>query len=101
MAPTAIDPSSYFSHRNADCGKNVLTKVFYQSLSKTLSYRNSELEKTKVLLLAPTGVAAIHIDGTTIHTDLNILVGRFEKHLPPLSDKMTSMLKNRLSEVKV
>ena len=101
MAPTSIDPSSYFSHRNADCGRNVLKKVFYQSLSKTFSYRNSELEKTKVLLLAPTGVAAIHIDGTTIHTDLNILVGRFEKHLLPLSDKMTSMLRNRLSEVKV
>ena len=78
-----------------------MTKVLYQSLSKTFSYRNSELEKAKVLLLAPTGVAAINIGDTTIHTGLNIPVGCFGKHLPPLSDKMRSMLRNRLSEIKV
>ena len=54
-----------------------------------------------MLLLTPAGVAAINIGGTTIHTGLNIPVWCFEKHLPPLSDKMRSMLRNRLSEVKV
>ena len=101
LAPTAIDPLHIFLTRNAGYGKNFLTKALYQSLSKTFSYRNSELEKAKVLLLAPAGVAAINIGGTTIHTGLNITVGCFGKHLPPLSDKMRSMLRNRLSEVKV
>ena len=101
MAPTAIDPLHIFLTGNAGCGKSFLTKVLYQSLSKTFSYRNSELEKAKVLLLAPTGVAAINMGGTTINTGLNIPVGCFGKHLPPLSDKMRSMLRNRLSEVKV
>ena len=68
---------------------------------KTFPYRNSELEETKVLLLALTGVASINIDGTTMHTGLNIPVGCFGKHLPPLSDKMGSILRNGLSEVKV
>ena len=40
---------------------------------KTFSYRNSELEKPKVLLLAPTGVAAINVDGA-IHSALHIPV---------------------------
>ena len=68
---------------------------------KTFSFRNSELEKTKVVLLAPTVVAPINIGGTTIHTGLNVPVGCFGKHLPPLSDKMRSMLRNRLFEVKI
>ena len=33
------------------------------------------LDKPKVLLVAPTGVAAVNIDGTTIHTSLGIPVG--------------------------
>ena len=91
LAPTAIDPLHTFLTGNAGCGKSFLTKVLYQSLSKTFSYRNSELEKAKVLLLGPTGVAAINIGGTTIHAGLNIPVGIFGKYLPPLSDKMRSM----------
>ena len=48
-----------------------------------------------MLLLAPTGITAINIGGTTIQTGLNIPVGCFGKHLPPVSDNMRSMLKNR------
>ena len=81
--------------------ESFLAKFLYQSSSKTFPYRNSELEETKLLLLALTGVASINIDGTTIHTGLNIPVGCFGKHLPPLSNKMGSILRNGLSEVKV
>ena len=101
MAPIAIEPLHIFLTGNAGCGKSFLTKVLYQSLSEAFSYRNSELEKAKVLLLAPTDVGAINIGGTTIHTGLNIPVGSSGKHLPLLSDKMRSMLRNKLSEVKV
>ena len=54
-----------------------------------------------MVLLAPTVVAPINIGGPTIHTGLNVPVGCFGKHLPPLSDKMRSMLRNRLFEVKI
>ena len=54
-----------------------------------------------MLLLARTGVVAINIGGATIHIGLNIPVRCFGKHLPSLSDKMRSMLRNRLSEVRL
>ena len=64
-----------------------LTKILYQSLTKTFFYRNSELKKTKVLLLAPAGRASINIDGTTIHTALQISVDYFGENLSNLNIK--------------
>ena len=101
LEPTAIDSLYIFLTGNAGCGKSFLREVLYQSLFKTFSFRNSELEKTRVVLLVPTVVAPINIVGTTIHTGLNVPVGCFGKHLPPLSDKMRSMLRYRLFEVKI
>ena len=60
-----------------------------------------ESEKPKVLLLAPTGVAAINIEGTTIHSGLGIPIGHHGKNVPRLGDKMRSKLRNKLSEVGV
>ena len=82
------------------CGKSFLTKILYQSLTKTFSYRNSELSKPKVLLLALTAIALVNIDGTTIHSGLHIPVGNFKKHFPALNDKMRSSLTNKFSVVK-
>ena len=53
---------------NAGCEKSFLMRVIYQSLIKTLSYGSTLVDKPKALLMAPTGVAAINIDGTTIFT---------------------------------
>ena len=52
-------------------------------------------------LLAQAGVATFSLNATTIHSDLNIPAWFFGKLLPSLSDKMRSMLKNKLPEVKV
>eukprot|EP00111_Clytia_hemisphaerica_P014066 TCONS_00041399-protein len=49
------------------------------------------------MLLAPTGVAAINIDGTTIHTGLGIPC----KNFIPLSDKQRTNLRLKLQEVSV
>jgi len=62
VLPVVVEPLHIFLTGNAGCGKSFLTKVVYQALTKTLSYRNSSLEKPKVLLVAPTGVAAINIE---------------------------------------
>jgi PIF1 helicase. len=51
-----------------------LIKTLYASVSKTLNFRTLSVEKPKVLLLAPTGVAAVNISGTTIHSGLGIPV---------------------------
>ena len=37
--------------------------------------------------MAPTGVAAVNIDGTTIHTALDIPIGSFGKNLHPWAIK--------------
>ena len=91
LSPVFIDPLHVFSTGNVGCGKSSLTKLLYQSLTKTFSYRTSELEKRKYLFLAPTGVISINVDGTTINTAVQIPVGYFEKILPSLNDKMRSM----------
>ena len=53
------------------------------------------LRKKRVLLFSPTGVAAVNIGGTTIHSALGI----HAKVFAPLNDKMRASLRNKLSEV--
>ena len=96
-----LEPLHIFLTGNAGCGKSFLMKVLYQSLTKILSYGNVSLDKSKALLMAPTGVAAINIDGATIHTALNIPISQFGKKLSPLSEKMRLSLRNKLSDLKV
>ena len=98
---TVVEPLHILLAGGECCGKSFLMKVMYQSLIKIFSYGNVSLDKRKVLLMAPIGVAAINNDGTTIPTALNIPVGHFGKNVPSLNDKMRSTLSNRLSDLKV
>ena len=41
-----------------------LTKTIHMSLTKTLMYKRRSQEKTRILSLAPTGVAAINTEGS-------------------------------------
>ena len=68
------------------------------SLCKVLIYKGSELEKPRILLLTPTGVAVINRNGTTIHSGLEINVGG---KLYPLSEQHRAALRNKLSEVRL
>ena len=54
---------------NGGCGKSFLVKCLYEALNKVLSY-NGDNSKTKVMLLASTGVATISINRITIYTGL-------------------------------
>ena len=67
--PLEHEPLHIFLTSNVGCEKSFLMRVIYQSLTKTLSYGNTLVDKPKALLMAPTGVAAINNDGTTIHID--------------------------------
>ena len=53
---------------------------------------HDELEKPRILLLAPTGVAAININGTTIHSGLRINVGG---KLYPLREQHRAALRKK------
>ena len=90
-------PLHLFITGSGGCGKSHLIKTVYHSLTKTLCSKNSD--KPKVLLLAPTGVAAINIEGMTIHSGLGIPIGHHGKHVPRLGDKMRSKLRSKLSEL--
>ncbi|XP_057310099.1 uncharacterized protein LOC130648095 [Hydractinia symbiolongicarpus] len=95
-----VTPLYIFLTGAGGCGKSHLIKTIYQAMSKVLSYKSKDLNKPKVFLVAPTSVAAININGTTIHTAFGIPVGHFGKNLPRLNDKRRSTLRNKLSELK-
>ena len=101
LIPSIIKPLYLFITGNGGCGKSHLAKTVYHSLTKTLSYHTGEPEKPKVLVLAPTGVAAVNVSGNTIHSGLGIPVGNFRKNIPKLNDKKRSALRHHLSEVQV
>ena len=58
-------------------------------------------ERIKVFLLAPTGVSAININGTTIHSALNIPTNCRSRNLPKVPDSERCELRNLLSEIQV
>ena len=94
-------PLHLFVTGGAGVGKSHLIKTIYQSLTKTLAYRSTDSSKKQVMLIAPTGVAAVNIQGSTIHSELGIPVGRYGKSIPKLSDKMRSSLRNKMSDLRV
>ena len=59
-----VKPFYVFITGGAEVGKSHLIKTVYMSLSKVLMYKGGELDKPRILLLAPTGVAAININAT-------------------------------------
>ena len=68
------------------------------SLSKALMYKGGDSKKPRILLLAPTRVAAVHINGTTVHCGLQINIGG---KMFPLNDRHRAILRNELSEVRI
>ena len=85
----------------ADVGKSHLKKTICMFLAKTFNLYSGSPDKPKVLILAPTGVAAINIDGTTINSGLSIPPYVNGYTLPRLSDSERGRLRNLYSDVLV
>ena len=77
----------------AGVGKSHLIKTIHMALNKLLLYKSRDSNKPRILLLAATGVAAININGRTIHTALAISIG---SKLVPLSDNQKVKLREKL-----
>ena len=91
-------PLHLFLSGNGGCGKSHLIKTINHSVSKLFLYQSGRPVKPRVLVLAPTGVAAININGTTIDSGLNIPC---RGKLMPLSDKNRAGLRNKYSKVQI
>ena len=96
------DPMYLFLTGSAGTRKSHVLTTIRHFLEKSLSYKAGEAGKERVLMLAPTGVSAVNVDGVTIHSALSISPDRnFGKCLPKLSDKMRCQLQNKYSELSV
>ena len=71
LKPEKINATHLFITGGAGSGKSHLIKTMYHTAVKTIQ-ASSNPDLPAVLLMAPTGVSAINIDGTTINTGLAI-----------------------------
>ena len=78
-------PIHVFITGGAGAGKSHVIKRIYQTATKTYRHGPEDPDKPSVLLLAPTGVAAINIGGNTINSGLAISKNIFGEHVGPLS----------------
>ena len=84
----------------AGSGKSHVIKTIYQTAVKTFKQATSNPDLPTVLLMAPTGVSAIHIGGTTIHTALAIPKEKGD-NVPAISDQKKTQMRLTLSELKL
>ena len=89
-------PFHLFFLGRGGCSKSHLTQTIFHAFSKVFLYRSGDPTKTRVLLLAPKGVAAININGNTIDSGFHILC---QGKLLTLNEKNKAELKNKYSEV--
>ena len=100
VTPKNIKPLSLFITGGACVGKSRLTETCYVFLVKTFNSYTGSPEKVKVLLLAPNGVSAINISGTTINSGLAIPVN-IRGPLPRMFDQIKCKLRKLYSELEV
>lgn len=100
LKPEEVKPINLFITGGAGAGKSHLIKTIYHTVTKTFRHAPMNPELPTVLLMAPTGVAAINIDGTTINTALAIPVLTGD-NVPPMSDQKRTQMRLSLSELKL
>ena len=68
----SVDTLRLFITGGVGVGKSHLMKTICMFLTKIIILYSESPDKTKVLILGPTGAAAININGTTINSGLSI-----------------------------
>ena len=77
------------------CWKVSFDEVSLFLSKETLMYPGSDPGKPNVLLMVRNGVAAVNIDGNTIHSGLGI---NCKGHVFPLNDQQKASLHNKLRQ---
>lgn len=98
---TSSEPLYRFLSGGAGVGKSFVIQALYQTVLKFLNkHAGDDFNKRRILLLAPTGKAAYHIKGSTIHNGLKITPSNKLEHRP-LSASQLNTLRNQISSVKL
>ena len=100
LKPYDINPIYLFMTGGAGSGKSHVINTIYQTAIKTFRQTTNNPDLPTVLLMAPTGVSAIHIGGTTIHSALAIPKETGD-NLPAMSDQKKTQMRLTLSELKL
>ena len=95
-----IEPIHIFVTGGGGGGKNHLIRTIYHTVVNMFKYNAVNPSLPTVLLMAPTGVAAVNISGTTVNTGLAIPKDA-GINLPPLPDQKKTLLRLSLSELKL
>ena len=100
LQPNEIEPLNLFITGGAGTGKSHTIKTIFHTAVKTFRHTTLNPEMTTVLLVAPTGVTAVNIDGTTISSALAIPKDVGDT-LPAMSDQKKTHLRMSLAELKL
>ena len=100
LAKKKVEPLNIFITGGAGSGKSHLIRTIYHTAVNTFKYATVNPGLPKVLLMAPTGVAAVNVSGSTINSALAI-PREVYGNLTPLSDQKKTLLRLSLSELKL
>ena len=96
---TIVEPLRLFITGTTGVGKSYLVKILTTFLTNIFNLYSGTPGKRKVLLFGPTGVAALNIDGTTIHAGLGINPNFNSYTLGKLSEALKTKLRFEYSEL--
>ena len=100
LKPSQVDPIHVFITGGGGAGKSHLIKAIYHTVTKTFRHAPANPELPSVLLMAPTGVAAININRTTVHSALAI-PRECGNNVPSMSDQKRTQMRMSLAELKL
>jgi hypothetical protein len=100
LKPSQVDPIHVFVTGGGGAGKSHLIRAIYHTVTKTFRHAPANPELPSVLLAAPTGVAAININGTTVHSALAI-PRECGNNVPAMSDQKRTQMRLSLAELKL
>ena len=100
VKPQEVKEIFIFITGGAGAGKSHLIKTIYHAVTKTLTHAPMNPELLSVLLMAPTGVVAININGTTINPALGI-PKETGTTLKPLTDQKRTQMRIFLCQLKL
>ena len=77
---------------------HVPLNIIYVAITKLLMHKGGNPENARIIVLAPTGVAAVNRSGKTVRSGLGISVG---SKMFPLNDRQRASLRYKLLEVRI